>query len=241
MKNRILLSLFITIFTTVISAQSLTVADSILSEIQTKTIVDSNKEDTLVFKIAYPTNYDSTKTYPVLLGLSGGNQNEAIVNYCYAAWFRSDYFHNHITIMPVNSKGKNLLHYTQEEIVNVLNAIKNNFQTTANNWIIVGTSNGGRATFNFIAQEPALFEGGILIPGSIGKTVEINKDWSHMKFVLAYGEKDSEGWIKGTEYTKEVLTKYTPKIETIVLKGQGHILPIEYNLDFVYQQYFQIK
>ena len=234
MRIRFFLSLLIAIFTTTLQGQKLAVHDSILTDLHViKVPTDTMLKDSLFFKVVYPDNYDSTKSYPVLLGLSGGNQTEAIVNYCYAAWFKSSYFTNYITILPVNDSGKNLLHYSQVDIQDMLVNIKNNFPVTHKNWIIAGTSNGGVAAFNFIAREPTLFEGAIVIPGVLEDSVVINSSWKDLKIILAYGNKDSKDWIKGAKKSNKTLSTYVKCVETVVLKGQGHILPIGFNIDII--------
>lgn len=239
MRNRFFLSLIIATLTTSINAQHLAVPDSILNELHTiKISTDTILKDSLFFKVVYPVNYDSTKTYPVLLGLSGGDQKEVIVDYCYAAWFKSNYFDNYITILPVCDSSKNLLYYDSDDINNMLNTIKDNFRVTTKDWIIVGTSNGGRAAFNFIAEDPELFEGGIVIPGVIEDSVEINDSWKDLTIVLAYGDKDEDDWIKGAEKTKNRLSTYVKNVQTIILKEQGHILLIDFDIDIIYKKYF---
>lgn len=240
MRNQIILFLILSICTRTLNAQNLSVPDSILNELTTiKIPVENFVEDSLIFKVVYPNNYDANKTYPVLLGLSGGNQNEKIVNYCYAAWFKSDYFKNHITILPVNKKGKNLLHYSKNDINNTLTTIKKNFHVTNKNWIVAGTSNGGQATFNFISEDPSLFEGGIVIPGALGDSVNVDNSWKHLNIILAYGSKDSDDWAKGSKKTKKTLSKYVNNVKLLKLKGQGHILPIDFDIDSVYKIYFK--
>ena len=143
MKNIILIILSFTIGFSLVYGQELSVPDSILQELKEVVLIDDNaKEDTLVFKIVFPTNYDSTKTYSVVLCLSGGNQTEPIVNYCYAAWFRSNYFKSYLTILPINTTGKNLKDYSEFEVKAIERVVKSNFKVTDNNWIIAGTSNG---------------------------------------------------------------------------------------------------
>ena len=90
------------------SAQNLTVPENILSELTTVTALLPGTTDSVQFRVAYPANYQATEQYRILLGLSGGNQSEKIVNYCYAAWFRSQHFSNYLTIMPVAPEGSNL-------------------------------------------------------------------------------------------------------------------------------------
>jgi predicted esterase len=242
MKIRIVLSLIIALFSNILYAQKLTIPDSILSELNTKVIYSENdKSDSAIFSVAYPANYDSTKTYPVLLALSGGNQSEKIVNYCYAAWFRSKYFKDYITILPINSKDKNLMLYSPEDIHTMVATIKRNFRVTKKNWIIAGTSNGGRATFKFIAANPRIFGGGIVMPGQLEDTIDINKSWKHLNILLAYGDQDDKDWIEATAMMKEKLSKSVKKTHVIVLEGQGHILPIEFDIDVVYKTYFEIN
>jgi predicted esterase len=220
--------------------QNLEVPDSIKNELKEK-IFYNNKStlDTIAFKIVYPTNYDSTKTYPVFLCFSGGNQSESIVNYCYAVWFRSHYFKNYITILPVNRKKKNLKNYFPTEIEQTIKTIQSNFRVTSSNWIIAGTSNGGAAAYNFVSENPTLYKALIVIPGSIGKTIEVNKKWKHLTCILAYGDKDDQEWISASREAKLVLDGKVKKVCLVVLEGQEHILPLGFNINLVYDSYFK--
>lgn len=240
MKNILLTILSITIGYSLAYGQDLSVPDSILQELKEVVLIDDNaKEDSFVFKIVFPVNYDSTTTYPVVLCLSGGNQTESIVNYCYAAWFRSHYFKNYFTILPVNTSGKNLKDYSEFEVKALLRIVKSNFNVTDNNWIIAGTSNGGVATFNFISISPELFEGAIVMPGTIDSSIIVNAEWNHLKVILAYGEMDSQGWKDAIKETELKLESQGGSVESIILKGQGHILPIGFNINQVYDQYYK--
>lgn len=240
MKNIILIILSITIGYSLVCGQELSVPDSILHELKEVVLIDDiAKEDSLVFKIVFPASYDSTKTYPVALCLSGGNQTEPIVNYCYAAWFRSNYFKNYLTILPINTIGKNLKDYSESEVKALERVVKSNFKVTENNWIIAGTSNGGVATFNFISISPELYEGAIVMPGIIDTNITANAQWNHLKVILAYGEKESQEWIDAIKETEYKLENQVGSAETIVLKGQGHILPLGFNINQVYDLYFK--
>jgi len=236
MKNTLLLLVLFCFFPVNIWAQDLTVPPNILAELTSKTATTTAGER--LFKIVYPTNYDPVKKYPVLLGLSGGGQSEKVVNYCYAAWFRSDYFKEYLTILPVNTTQKNLKDYTKEDILQLLTVIETNFSVTDEPWLIAGTSNGGFATFNFLSARPSRFEGAIVIPGSIGEQVVINDAWKHLKVIVAYGDEDNESWIKSAATTSGKLTPHVKSVQTIVLKGQGHILPIDFDIDVIYSAYF---
>lgn len=217
-------------------AQDLSVPDAILKELNTSIFIEGS--DTLCFKYVYPDNYDSTKTYPVLLGLSGGDQSEFIVDYCYAGWFRSDYFKNYFTILPVNILNKNLLTYEPSEIETVYRSIQSHFNITSSKWIIAGTSNGGVAAYKFIAQSPELFHGLIAMPGSIGETLKIDSNWSHLHVLNAVGEKDSDGWKNAAKYVRDSTGSFLKTNDFMLLSDVGHILPLTFNIDTIYQQYF---
>ena len=113
---KVLFILFIT-FSFGIFAQDLSIPDNVKAELQTKQYI--KEKDTFNFQVVYPKNFDSSKKYPIYLALSGGNQSLDIVNYCYAAWFKSSYFDDYITVLPLAKKGSNLKDYTREDIFKI--------------------------------------------------------------------------------------------------------------------------
>ena len=242
MKSFILFTTLLLLGMTKTYCQDLSVPDSILSELNTVRLINhDDQKDTLTFKIVFPKDYNATKNYPVLLCLSGGSQSEAIVDYCYAAWFKSAYFKNYLSILPVSKKGKNLRNASNKDILAIVNTIKNNYKTSNSNWIVAGTSNGGVASFEFAAVSPKLYGGIIVAPGVLDSNIVLNDDWKHLKIVLAYGEKDTEGWIENSLKTKKRMRPFVRRVSSIVLEGQGHILPIDFDIDKVYRAYFNKK
>ena len=239
MKNLIFIITIYFITPSCVFSQDLTVPETILNELEMIQLKSSTTgKDSILFKVIYPDNYNPKKKYRVFLCLSGGNQSEAIVNYCYAAWFRSNQFKDYFTILPISQKGKNLREYHSAEIQNIENTIKQNFKVTNCKWILAGTSNGGIATFNFISESPKLYEGAIVMPGTIDEKIELTNDWKHLKIVLVYGTKDSQKWIEESNKTEERIKSYINKVSSIELKDQGHILPIGYEISEVYDVYF---
>ena len=220
-------------------AQDLSVPQSILDELTTEIVSSPNGVPT-TFRVVYPKGYEANKKYPVLLGLSGGGQSKAVVDYCYAAWFRSPQFANYITVMPVNTKGGTLLDYTEKDIADMYEAIKIFFSVKSKDWVLAGTSNGGNAAFNFLAVNPGLFEGVVVVPGSLGNQ-EITTEWKHLKLLLVYGTDDAQDWIDAVHRTEESLNGKVKGIQVMELKGQGHFLPIDYDLEPVYKAYFNLR
>jgi len=232
----LILILFIQhILSNLVHAQDISVPDSILAEMQHKTILIYN--EVYEYKIVYPKIYDVSKRYPVFLGLSGGLANEPIVNFCYYAWFRSKYFSNYITILPISPDKNFLMDLSEIKILNLLNSFIEYENTLISNWIIAGTSNGGVTAFKFALTKPSLFEGIIVLPGAFNflkPPVEL-KDY---KIIIAYGEKDSE-WKSNSLQLVNDLKGIVKKLTLFEMKGQDHILNPNYDIDSVYQLYFE--
>lgn len=219
-------------------SQNLAVSEEILDELETVQFeVDTN---VYTFRVAYPKNYDSSKEYKCFLGLSGGDQSLKIVNYCYAAWFRSGYFKDYITILPVldpNHDSTNFKDYGVPRMRELLDVINESFRLKPQ-WLIAGTSNGGQAAFNFVGAFPGHFEGVIVAPGQLTEAIEPSPLWSHLKVIVAYGTEDVKSWIQASKQSAKLLKKFVKSVQLVPLKGQGHILNISFNADKMYDPYF---
>ncbi|MDA7803672.1 hypothetical protein N8987_03775 [Crocinitomix sp.] len=227
------------VLTHFVFGQDLTVSDVILDEL--KTVVIETEKDTFILCVHYPNGYNPQKSYKAFIGLSGGDQSLKVVNYCYAAWFRSGYFNKHITIMPVVDRDTiNFKDFDSDQVTDLLNGINEHFNLEAG-WLIAGTSNGGNAAFNFVSVDPKRFEGLIVAPGMLSDSIEVNSDWSHLNMVLAYGQKDNKMWIDSAKKTGKQLKKLVNSVEVVELVDQGHILTISFNVDKIYDPYFLKK
>lgn len=224
------------IFSMVGRAQDSGIPSEILNELET--IIIESEKDTFMCRVVYPANYNPEKEYKCFLGLSGGNQLLPVVNYSYAAWFRSGYFKDYFTILPVaQSDSNNFKDYTSEEINSLLAAINEKFRLSPT-WLIGGTSNGGVAAFNFVAAFPGRFEGIIVAPGYLPENIQPTEKWNHLKVILAYGKLDGDFWIKSTKTTAKRLKKIVKSVIIVPLEEQGHILEIKFNADKMYDPYF---
>ncbi len=233
---RLLIGFFIVFSTGRVWTQDLTVPQEILDELET--VVVAIDQDTFLFRVAYPKNYDKTKEYKCFVGFSGGEQTLAIVNYCYPAWFRSGYLTNYITVLPVANRDTiNFKAYSDERYERLYRAINETFRVSPS-WLVAGTSDGGIAAFNFVAAFPDRFEGIITAPGKLTDSIVVDENWKHLKVVLAYGELDDKKWIKAVKATAKRLKKSVNTLTLVPLKGQGHILPIKFNIDKIYDPYF---
>ncbi len=219
--------------------QNFEVPDSILTGVESRQFEYTYKAQ-FDYKIVYPVNYDSLSTYKVLLGLSGGNASEKIVNYCYYTLFDSKYFEDYITILPLGPSGRPLSDLDSTEINYLISDIMMMQKVTDHDWIVAGTSMGGFASFNFAYARPELFEGIITMPGGL-RVDNVSERWKDYNVLLAVGELDEADWTDLNETTKSKLNGHVKSLETFILKGQEHIISPEYDIDEVYSKYFNMK
>jgi predicted esterase len=236
MKTKILITFLL--FSSYGMAQNLTVPQEILDEMELDSI-KVNDTLNLVFSVVKPQTAQS-EAWPVALCLSGGNQAAAIVNYCYAAWFRTNKFPNYLLIIPHNLNGKNLRELSDEEIKLMVATIEENYTVKKNEWLIFGSSNGGLATFNFLNLDPGRYRGAVTMPGGMFE-LGPNEEWSHLNILLAIGTEDSEMWREEVLKTEKKLKRMIKGVKVFEMEDMPHILPLDYDIELVYQAFLDLE
>jgi len=220
-------------------AQKFTVPDRILKRVVSREFTYQDTK-TFKYKIVYPKTYDASKMYKVFLGLSGGNANAQIVNYCFYTVFDSKYLENYITILPVGPLGKPLTELSSDAIHQLIAEIQKVENVTNTQWLLAGTSMGGLAAYNFATASPKLFDGIITFPGGLGDN-KVSEHWKNYNILLAGGELDTADWIQLNNTTKSTLEGHVKHVEVFTIEGQGHIISPDYDIDTVYSRYFNLN
>lgn len=184
-----------------------------------------------------PENFYLDKIYPVFIGLSGGEQTFETAKYSADTFFSSALFNDYISIVPINTNEHNFKDYNSIEITALTKAISEKFNVTTNNWAIAGISNGGKATYNFVANNPSLYNKVATFPGGLFEN-EPSVNWSHLNIVLANGKKDGYSWLQESKSSFEKLTNFVKKVEIMVISGQKHILSPDYDMNEIYSKLF---
>jgi len=153
-----------------------------------------------------PTDYDSTKTYNLLIGLHGlgdnsNNFRNALINYL--SW--DLIFPNTILAFPDGGNDPLKDFYTPEGdeqiIIQTINYCKENYNIDESNIILEGFSLGGRSALKFALDNPDIFKGIILnTPAIQGKMDAMNEtainfgfnyeNAPKVKIAISYGKED---------------------------------------------------
>lgn len=193
----------------------------------------------LEYGIEYPKQFDKSQKYPILLCLTGGGFSLKLANYFNKVYTPDTTFKNYIKIYPINNSKNKVLSFSKKDWQAYMMALKNNEYGSDENWVISGASNGGIATFNLISATPQLFRGFIVIPGYI-QNQPILEEWQDYTALIVYGSKDTY-WVKPSIQTYKKLKKHVSAIELMVLEGEGHVLPSDYDINPIYEKFEELS
>lgn len=75
------------------------------------------------------------------------------------------------------------------------------------------------------------------MPGAFN-FLETPKGWTNYTVVLTYGENDPD-WRENSISVAEIIKNVVKKVILFEMKGQGHILSPDYDINEVYKLYFE--
>ena len=118
------------------------------------------------YALVLPLNFDETKTYPALLGLSGDTQNRASTNYgLNNFWGMQAVYHEWIVIAPSAPKGMRYYYGDgYRYIPELLKNAENRFRIEGGKFHIAGLSNGGMSAFRIATSLPERFHSFTVFP-----------------------------------------------------------------------------
>jgi len=149
----------------------------IMPEPQKKIFNDTLNGNVLPYCLFMPTNYDSSKEYPVLLFLHGageiGNDNEKqLSNIGKMFKYNGDFTSEAIVICPQSHEWWNLDRYyngdrggTLGSALHLLEEIMETYSCDSNRVYVTGLSMGGYATWNLLEECGDIFAAGIPVCG----------------------------------------------------------------------------
>lgn len=146
------------------------------------------------YALVLPRNFDETKTYPALLGLSGENQARGSINYCLNNfWGMQAVYHEWIVIAPAAPGGDRYFYGdAYRYIPELLDFVEDRFHIEGGKFHIAGRSNGGTSAFRIATNFPERFFSVTGFPGYAkpGDDFEGLENLEGMIITMFYGEKD---------------------------------------------------
>jgi pimeloyl-ACP methyl ester carboxylesterase len=209
---RIWISLgFLVISTTAISA----------AEFRSVTLGDGTRID---FAVVLPPDFDADRTYPLLLALPPGRQDERMVRAGLSSYWEEAarqlgfIFASPIApeVMFFRGVERHVPAFLDEigRILPIDGAVH-----------LAGISNGGLSAFRIAGLYPPLFQSITVLPGfpPTGEDRENLSKLKHMRITMFVGETD-QPWRERSEETAQALRDLGVEVQLAVIPGEGHFL-----------------
>jgi predicted peptidase len=179
-------------------------------------------------KISYtllpPVPFDPNATYPAVLFLAGGTQNETMVSAGMGAFIddapgRSRW----IVVAPAAPPDGRLLFEGHEAAVfGLMDLIEAQYRVESKRFHLAGVSNGGKAAFRLAVMHPERFASLVGFPAFPPERSDFDRleRLRGLKVTLFVGEKDS--WVMPSRATFERLRKLGGDAMLRVMPGEDH-------------------
>jgi hypothetical protein len=141
----------------------------------------------LVYRIAYPSGYDSTQQYPLSIVLHGSgnvgtnNIDQLWIGLLWRANAQA-YGYNDFTVVPQSPRNP----WSSTDVHNLTQYLINNFPIDTNRVVVSGWSMGGFAVGSILQQFPRTFAAGVPISG-----VTWGKNLRNIPLWILHGENDN--------------------------------------------------
>ena len=193
------------------------------AEITLETFV-ANDGTSFRYALLLPDDFDSSKTYPVLLAFPPGDQSIRMVEAGLGYWFGGEQL-GWVIISPEAPNGQSFYSGSEKYIPELLVELKAKIKFENNTVHLAGVSNGGRSAFRLALDYSELFSSILAIPGfppeeSDFENLENLKNYNIAMFA---GEKDSL-WVAKMQETATILKSIGVNVSATVEQGQGHVM-----------------
>lgn len=183
----------------------------------------------LRYAIVAPAEIDPQRSYPVLLALPPGNQDERMVEADLAQYWEEEALaRGWVVVSPVEPAGQTLFHDTQEVIGALMDHIAAQISVEGGRFHVAGASNGGRLAFRVATLLPERVASVVVLPGYPPQRVDVERlgNLSGKPVTMFVGEKDG-AWKDESERTHRQLLELGARSALHVLPEQEHVLHVD--------------
>jgi poly(3-hydroxybutyrate) depolymerase len=181
----------------------------------------------LRYALILPQDFDPEQTYPGLLALPPGPQDERMVEAGFSRyWGRQAAEHEWLVVSPVAPQGVMFFRGSERHILPLLAHIRANYKIEGGRFHLAGNSNGGRSAFRIALDNPQEFVSLLALPGFPPE----DEDFVHLerlagKPVRLFVGGEDRSWIEPMQRTRDILAKMGHDATLTVLPGEGHVPP----------------
>ncbi len=183
----------------------------------------------LEYFLGLPDEYDSGKTYRVILAVPPGPQDKSMVEE-YLDWI--DYFTKRgwIMVCPVTPDGRLFFQGSERYLPYLMDHIQNEIELHGGKFFLLGVSNGGVSAFRIATLHPERFHSITVMPGW-PKPADQKRLESIVNIPVNFvvGELDERWRAKSEEFSAK-LSELGCDVFFEVIPAQGHIAFHIYNL-----------
>jgi hypothetical protein len=176
------------------------------------------------FAVVLPPDFDADKTYPLLLALPPGRQDDRMVTAGLTGYWEEAARQLGFIVASPTAPGVMFFRGGERHIPAFLDEIRRSLPFTGPVHL-AGISNGGLSAFRIAGLYPPLFQSLTVLPG-FPPTGEDRKNLSnlkHMQITMFVGETD-QPWRDRSEETARTLRDLGANVQLTVVAGEGHFL-----------------
>lgn len=181
----------------------------------------------LRFALVLPRDFDPERTYPALLALPPGGQDERMVEAGLGRyWGRQAAERGWLVASPVAPEGVMFFLGSERYVPELLAHLRANYKIEGGRFHLAGNSNGGRSAFRIALENPDDFLSLVGLPGFPPDDSDFERlDRLAGKPVRLFVGGRDKGWIEAMERTRDVLDGLGTDVTLTVLPGEGHVPP----------------
>ncbi len=182
----------------------------------------------LRYALILPDDFDEEKTYPAMLALPPGGQDEAMVEAGLGRyWERGAKERGWIVVSPINPGFATLFQAESDPLGVLMDGVIERYHVEGDLFHLTGVSNGGRAAFLAAINAPERFVSLTVLPGLMAEETPVERIESlrDIPVRMFVGGNDS-AWVHEAKRTVEALEEHGVDVELTLLEGEGHVVAV---------------
>lgn len=192
------------------------------------TLAFGDKGEQIRYALILPDGFDPEKTYPAMLALPPGAQNEAMVEAGMRRyWEATARERGWIVVSPINPEGARYFQSRSDPLGALMDDINARFNVEGDQFHVTGVSNGGRAAFLAAMDYPGQFASITVLPGVLAERTSAQRvnALRGVPITMYVGSEDTD-WVRAARRAVGELEIQGIDATLEVLEGEGHVVDL---------------